>query len=246
MAKLPRTGVAYRCLSECDSTLAKIVASLGLKPLSKKAEREIRHRLGLALAKWEEPYTALQIRDVVGTLKAHAKKLDEIASLGAVTRMGLAHEQDIETSGRLARCLTSNPAVGSIEAAHAYLEDFCRRAGVIASECRAAASSLQSTKGQSGKSRYGWYDEFTAVLLYVCQQNKIEPTVGLDRISGKPVGTLSRIAPAFEQLLLRTMRSPKPAAMVKRLQRSLGRLEERVQATSTRVTPREKPRSKRT
>ena len=99
MAKLPRTGVAYQCLYECDIILAKIVSSLGLKPLGKKAEREIRHRLGLALAKWEEPYTALQIKDVVGTLKAHAKKLDEIASLGAVTRMGLAHEQDMRPAG---------------------------------------------------------------------------------------------------------------------------------------------------
>lgn len=245
MAKLPRTGVAYQCLSECDSTLAEIVASLGLKPLSKKAERAIRNRLGLALAEWEEPYTALQIKDVVSSLNAHVKRLDEIASLGTVTRMGFARGEDIAASGQLVPFLTANPTIGSIEAAHAYLEDFCHRAGVIASGCRAAASSLQSTKGHSGKSRYGWYDEFTAVLLYVCKQNKIEPTVGIDRISGKPVGTLSEIAPAFEQLLLRTMRSPKPAAMVKRLQRSLGRLEQRVQASSTRVAPPGKRRPKR-
>ena len=237
MAKLPRTGVAYQCLYECEITLAEIVASLKLKPLNKKAEREIRHRLGLALAKWEEPYTALQIKDVVGALKAHAKKLDEIASLGAITRMDLAHEQDIETSGRLARCLTSNPAIESIEAAHAYLEDFCHRAGVIASGCWAAARSLQSMKGQSGKSRYGWYDEFTAVLLDVCQQNKIKPTIGFDSSSDEAVGTLSKIAAAFERLLLPKMRSPASEAMVKRLQRSLRRLEQRVQTPSTRANP---------
>jgi len=127
MAKLPRTGAAYQCLNERDTTLAEIVASLKLKPLSKKAEREIRNRLGLALAKWEEPKTALQIKRVVGSLNAHAKRLDEIASLGTITPVGFAHKQDIETSARLARCLTSNPAIGSIEAAHAYLEDFCHR-----------------------------------------------------------------------------------------------------------------------
>jgi hypothetical protein len=97
--------------------------------------------------------------------------------------------------------------------------------------------SLQSTKGQSGKARYGWYDEFTAVLLDVCRQNKIKPTVRIDRISGEPDGTLSRIAPAFERLLLPKMRSPNTAAMVKRLQRSLRRLEQRVQTPSTRATP---------
>jgi hypothetical protein len=66
MAKLPRTGVAYRSPDEREVTLAEIVASLGLKPLSKKAEREIRDRLGFALATWDEPYTALQIKDVAG------------------------------------------------------------------------------------------------------------------------------------------------------------------------------------
>ena len=220
MAKLPRTGAAYQYLDERDTTFAKIVSSLGLKPLSEKAEREFRDRLGLALAKWDEPKTALQIKHVVGSLNAHAKRLDEIALLGAVTRMGFAHAKDIETSGRLARCLTSNPAIGSIEAAHAYLEDFCHRAGVIAWGCRATAMRLQSTKGQSGKSRYDWYDEFTAVLMDVCRQNKIKPTVRIDRISGEPDGTLSRIASAFERVLLPKMRSPNPAAMVKRLQRS--------------------------
>ena len=89
MAKLPRTGVAYQCLYERDTTLAKIVSSLDLKPLSKKAEREIRHRLGLALAKWEEPKMALQIKRVVGSLNAHAKRLDEMASLGTIMPYGM-------------------------------------------------------------------------------------------------------------------------------------------------------------
>jgi hypothetical protein len=105
---------------------------------------------------------------------------------------------------------------------------------------------MHSTKGQSGKSRYGWYDEFTAVLLDVCRQNNIKPTVRIDRISGEPVGTLFKIAAAFERLLLPKMRSPSSEAMVKRLQRSLRRLEQRVQTRSTRATPREKSRSKRT
>ena len=246
MAKLPRTGVAYQCLYEWEGSLAEIVSSLGLKPLSRKAEREIRNQLGVALGKWEEPKTALQIKRVVGSLNAHAKRLDEMASLGTITRVGFAHEQDIETSARLARCLTSNPTIGSFEAAHAYLEDFCHKAGVIASGCRAAASSLQSMKGQSGKSRYGWYDEFAAVLLDVCQQNKIEPTVRIDRIRASPTVPSLKSQPRLNGCYcLRCVRQ-NPAAMVKRLQRSLRRLEQRVQTPSTRATPREKPRSKRT
>jgi hypothetical protein len=227
MAKLPRTGVAYQCLDEREVTLAEIIASLRLKPLSKKAQREIRDRLGFALATWDEPYTALQIKDVADALKAHAKRLDQIGPLGTITRPGFAREYDIAVGGQLIQILASIPAIGSVEAAHEYLRNFCARTNILASSCRAAAASLQSRKGQGGKSQYGWYDEFTAVLLDVCKQNKIEPTAGINRISGEPVGTLPRIASAFERLLPPRMRSRKPATMVKRLQRSLGRLQSR-------------------
>ena len=235
MAKLPRTGVAYQSLDEREVTLAEIVASLGLKPLIKKAQREIRSRLGFALAMWDEPYTALQIKDVAGSLKAHAKRLDHIARLGTITRSGLVREHDSAVGGQLIQILASDPAIGSVAAAHEYLRNFCARANILASSCRAVAASLESRKGQGGKSQYGWYDEFTAVLLDICKQNKIEPTVGIDRISGEPVGTLPKIASAFERLLPPRMRSRKPATMVKRLQRSLGRLQKtRVQAATQR------------
>jgi hypothetical protein len=135
MAKLPRTGVAYRSPDEREVTLAEIVASLGLKPLSKKAEREIRDRLGFALATWDEPYTALQIKDIAGALKAHAKRLDQIAPLGTITRSGFAREHDIAVGGQLIQILASNPAIGSVEAAHEYLRNFCDRASITASSC---------------------------------------------------------------------------------------------------------------
>ena len=86
MAKLPRSGVGYQCLYEYDCTLSEVMASLGLKPLSKKAERKIRQQLGLALGKWEEPYTEVEVEDVVSSLNAHAKRLDKLAPLAASRR----------------------------------------------------------------------------------------------------------------------------------------------------------------
>lgn len=159
-------------------------------------------------------------------MKLHATHLDEVVSLGAITREGFARSDELAISGELARSLTSEPMIGTVDRAHAYLSEFCDRAGVIASGCRAAAGTLKAIKGKSGKSRYYWYDEFTAVLLDICKLNDIEPTVGLDPVSDKAVGTLSEIASAFERLLLPRMRSRKLATMVKRLQRSLERLRE--------------------
>jgi hypothetical protein len=224
MAKLPRTGVGYQFLYEYDCTLPQVMASLGLKPLSKKAERKIRNRLGFALPTWEEPYAAIEVKDVVRSLKAHAKRLDQIDSIGTITREGFARGHDLAVSGQVVQILASDPNIGSVEAGHDYLSDFCERADTIASACRAAVSTLQSKKGKGGKSRYAWYDEFTAVLVEICKQNKIEPTVGIDSITGESVGGLSVLASAFERLLLPTMRSRTPSAMVKRLQRSLERI----------------------
>jgi hypothetical protein len=238
MAKLPQTGVAYQCLYGYDCTLSEVMASLGLRPLSKKAEGELRFRLGVALALWEEPYAAIQVKDVVTSLNSHAKRLDEIGPLAAITRERFARGDEIAVSGELVQVLTSDPTIESVEAARAYLSEFCDRARKIASACRAAASSLQSTKGKDGKPPYHWYDEFTAVLVDICKQNKIEPTVGIDRISGEPVGDLFEVASGFERLLAPKMRSPAPAALVKRLQRSLGRLEDRTQSASRRSTSR--------
>lgn len=223
MAKLRRTGVGYQCLYELECTLPEIMASLGLKPLSKSAEREIRNQLGFALPKWEEPYTAVEVKAVVGSLKAHEKRLDQISSMGTITREGFAGAQNLAVGAQVLQVLVSDPNIGSVEGARAYVKDFCDRADTLASVCRAAANTLQSKKGKGGKNRYEWYDEFTAVLVRICKQNKIEPTVGIDSITGEPVGGLSAVAAGFERLLPPNMRSRTPSAMVKRLQRSLQR-----------------------
>ena len=164
---------------------------------------------------------------MVRSLNLYAKHLDKVVSLGAIAREGFAQSDELAVSGELVQALKSEPMIGTIDQAHAYLSEFCDSAGVIASGCRAAVGRLKAIKGESGKSRYHWYDEFTGVLLDICTLNDIEPTVGLDRVSGKAVGTLSEIASAFERLFLPKMRSRKPATMVKRLQRSLKRLGER-------------------
>jgi hypothetical protein len=154
MAKLPPTGVGYQCAVGCGSTLPEIIASLGLKPLKRAAERKFRDRLGFALALWEEPYTAIQVNDVVRALNLHAKHLDKVVSLGAITREGVARSDELALSGELVRALTSEPMIGTVDRAHAYLSEFCDRAGVIASGCRAAATTLKAIKGKSGKSRH--------------------------------------------------------------------------------------------
>jgi hypothetical protein len=233
MAKLPQTGVAYRCLYEYDCTLLEIMESLGLKPLGKKAERELRDRLGFALAQWEEPCYAVEVKDVVSSLSSHAKRLDEIAPLRAPARMGMSRSEDIAVSAHLVQSLSEDPTIGNVMAAQTYLCEFCDRARTIASASRAAAARLGSTVGKDGHPRYRWHDELTAVLVDICRKNGIMPKARIDRVSGEPVGRFVEVAAAFERLLLPEMRSPTPQALVKRLQRSLNRVRQRSQVADS-------------
>src|SRR4029078_3637590 len=97
---------------------------------------------------------------------------------------------------------------------------------------RHSPRNLQSKKGKSGKPRFKWYADFTAVLLEICANNGIEPTVGVDDVSGAARGGLAQLASGFERLLPLEMRSPTPTVMVKRLQRSLKRLREKPQSVA--------------
>jgi hypothetical protein len=78
MAKLPRSGISYQCLFEWERSLSQVIASLGLKPLSKKAECKLREELGLAIAKWEEPYPPIDVDDIVRSLESHASRLEQV------------------------------------------------------------------------------------------------------------------------------------------------------------------------
>src|SRR5262245_15672991 len=125
------------------------------------------------------------------------------------------------------QALSEIPSVSSLSSAYDYLQDFGDRALVIASACRTAAEKLQLPNGIGGRPRQHWHDEFTAILLGICEQNGLEPTAGLDRTTGKPVGDVYEFAVAFERLLWPEMRARTPQALVKRLQRSLRQLDGR-------------------
>jgi hypothetical protein len=219
MAKLPRTGQSYQVLDEREHTLSDVVASLGLKPLSKRSERSIRDRLGHALGQWEEPYGP-DVKDIARTLDVFARGLEKGVPLLEVSKGGIHGIEEIEAATRLAQSLREESSIGSIAAARKFLADFSETVATVASASRSAARKARGITGTGGRSAYGWYDEFTAVLLHLCKSNGLEPKARIDRVSGEAVGDLARVAAAFESLMPPRLRSQTPEAMVKRLKRS--------------------------
>ena len=117
MVKLPKSGVTYQfpfeldperdpAKREPDVTLSEIVAKLGLKPLTRKAERDIRDRLGFALGRWEPLRATFDLDDVISSMNSHAKALEKFNTVAQISKGGPLEgrylERDMEVYFQLA------------------------------------------------------------------------------------------------------------------------------------------------
>jgi hypothetical protein len=137
---------------------------------------------------------------------------------------GIRRSLDVEIVSQLAERMALDPAVGSIAAAKDSMASFGQRASAIARNCLAVGVHLNSRTAKPGRSRFDWYDKFTALLLEIAQKAGVEPTSQKDRVTGEWSGWLFAAARALETFLPEKMRSPSPEACGKRLERSKKRL----------------------
>ena len=226
------------------TTLAEVVAALGLTPLSTEDERKIRGDLGSVIglgiqelihSPTSNPGGRLQIRDIQKTLRQTAKRLDKLAAgkldpmeLSAVEQViwgnqtGFHEEHDTVPAVRLIKALSST--VGE-DRAYDMVHDYRGHAGEIAAACRKAVDDLGSIHGgEGGQPAIDWFGGFVAVLLFVAARDGIRPTVSFDWRKGKSRGRFLDLAAGFEKLLHFSMRSETKDALAQRLKRSLRRL----------------------
>jgi len=226
------------------TTLAEVVAALGLTPLSTEDEQKIRGDLGsviglgiqeLTHSPTKNPDGRLQIRDIQKTLRQTAKRLDKLATgkldpmeLSAVeqviwgTQTGFRKGHDIAAAGAMMKALIST--VGE-DRAYDMVHEYRGHASEIAAACRKAVDDLGSIHGgEGGQPAIDWFGGFVAVLLFVAARDGIRPTVSFDWQKGKSRGRFLDLAAGFEKLLHLSMRSETKDALAQRLKRSLRRL----------------------
>jgi hypothetical protein len=231
MAQVVSTGSSSGSLYECETNLARVVADLGLQPLSSSDETEFRSELGnvigrglekIAVTKKLSPNAKLQTKDIAGVLKAIARGLQSNEAVLRGRQTGLRQPHEIEVASRIREILSKNPEI-KIDADE-FLRDSCDRISTISDACLIAARDLELNKAEAGKKAIDWFDDFTRVLVNLADKNGVRPTIENDRRTGKPKGRFFTLAAGIERLLYPEMRSPSPSALAKRLSRSLARL----------------------
>jgi hypothetical protein len=231
VAQVVSTGSSFASLYERETSLARVVADLGLPPLSSSDEAEVRSELGqvigkglnkISVTKKLNPDAKLQTKDIAGVLRAIARDFRSHEAVLRGRQTGFRQSYEMEAAHRIRQVLSKNSEI-KIDADE-FLRDSCDRISAISDACLVAARDLDLNKGEAGKKAFDWFDDFTRALVNLAEKNDIRPTIENDRRTGKPKGRFFGLATGIERLLFPEMRSPSPSALAKRLSRSLARL----------------------
>jgi hypothetical protein len=213
------------------TTLRQVVAELSLAPLTRREERCVRGALGSAIGAGTQAFElslAPKIVEVQGVLRRIAdtlsstpgltkeQKLWEIEPVLLGAETGFRHTYDTAIASLIINTLARE--IGK-ERAHDRVVHFRDWTESVAEACRVAADDLGDIKGKPGRTPLYWYRDFRRVLVCIAEKNSINPTVEIDRVSGKAQGRFIELAKHFEELLPPMLRSPTDEAMAKRLQR---------------------------
>jgi hypothetical protein len=217
------------------TTLAQVVAELGLVPFSTRREEEdvrfaIGDVIGAGMKTWELVKAGdMQIAEVQKILRRIAKSLtaalagsanaDELQSVEQTLQgveTGFRHAFDTGIALLIANTLARE--IGEDKARDRML-NFRKWMHTFAAACRKAAEDLDKVKVKAGHPSVDWYRDFQRILTSIAKKNSIRPKVEIDRVTGEPKGRFIELAERFEEVLPPMLRSPSRAAIAKRLQR---------------------------
>jgi hypothetical protein len=237
MARLSPRGAAsatpYRRQTELGACLADLGAG---DAFDEKSLEEIYTKLEAIVGQWIAEKARLESSRIEKALRTLSKELNEIGTMLKGHETGLRSSVDTEIVSQLAECMAHDPTIGSIEAAEERIASFAQQAGSIAHHSLVVAVDLKRRSGKPGRSRFDWYDDFTALLLKIAETAGVEPNSRKDRITQKRSGWLFDAGIALETFLHPDMRSPSAEACGQRLDRS--RRRPRLRTRQNRITRR--------
>jgi len=225
MKRLLITGTSLATPKLGEEELKRVLAELGAAAVfDDAAVHELYMKLAAVHGAWLAEQQAKQVSPVAGALRRAGTCLIEIAGLLSGHETGFQTHVTVETTSQTARMLARDSTIGSIKRAHELIDTFKVDAAKISGACLGAYAELTSRASKDGRDAFGWYDEFTSLLLEIAKKAGIAPNLNKDRRTRKRGGWLFEAAQALEPFLDRYMRSPSPEACGKRLERSRKRL----------------------
>jgi hypothetical protein len=216
------------------TTLAQVVAELGLVPFSTRREEEdVRFAIGAVIGDgmktWELVKSGdVQIAEVQKSLRwiaetltaalAGSAKVDELHAIeqGLRVETGFCNAHDMAIALLITNTLARE--IGEDKARDRVLS-FRKWTRTVAAACLKAEEDLDKIKGKDGRPSLDWYRDFQRILTCIAKKSSIRPKVEINRVTGEPQGLFIELAERFEEILPPMLRSHSRAAMAKRLQR---------------------------
>lgn len=184
---------------------------------------KIYSKLGEIIGSWLQERGRLNKLPLLKDLRVVSNHLNAIFQTLEGGETGFHSSEQVEVVVCLRQGLATVPAIGSINNAHATVQQFRELTNSMMDAARVAIDKLKQEEGNKGRPSLGWYDDFTALLVAIARKAGTDPTLNVNRITGEPEGWLFDAARKLEGFLDWDMRSMSPDACLKRLQRGLKR-----------------------
>jgi hypothetical protein len=220
MAKIAPRGSAVSSLyREVDLLLLQLDLSL-----PQKDKRQLRSNLQLIVgqALGQHPYSDLQTKQL-------ATKLRKIARSRYVTQKvlrGLEGFNSIEDIEIAIRVRTELEKLGY--SLHEVVSHPDSKA-IVSQACLVAAKRLATEKGNPGRRSNSWYDDFIRLMVDVARKCKVRVVADVDWTRESKGPFLTLVATFEDGIFPPRLRAlaPSLAALIKRVDRSLDRLDDR-------------------
>jgi hypothetical protein len=224
MKRLKQSGASVSSALLGLTQLKFVLDELGVgDKFDEAAVDQVHLKIAAVIGLW---HAELEAKDASPTAKAFlstGRNLEEASTLLSGRQTGIRSSVEIYATNEMIRILALDPTIRDAAGA---VDAFRETAAKIAHACMVAYVELKE-KGDDGRPRLGWHDDFTKVLIELAERGGVKPSIGRDRVTGERTGWLLEAAQALEFFLEPHMRSNSVEACASRLERSKRRLSSR-------------------
>jgi hypothetical protein len=122
-------------------------------------------------------------------------------------------------ASQLLSALELHPIIQHRQSAAEFLQNFSEDAKIISDAARVAAKVTSDERGAPGRTKMRWHALYREAVVYICEANRIRPTISTDRV-GRRMGRFLPIAMGLQRVLPPEMRAQNEETLITRLKKA--------------------------